>query len=160
MNTHKYITKNKQTLKLFRFITIFSSRQRDGKTVYSVLGLPVWKVRRMEKENLIKYYLFNIPILRFYYVQKPTAAEVICSRLEKQLQSVGKSVEENVEDNVKKIVEESVEKIVKAQIDGKTFQQLAAVCKQNTEQLQDTDDRIRVYHAELLERLDNLPMKK
>lgn len=149
---NKYVLKNKQVLKLFRFITIFSIKRRDGKTVYSVLGLPVWKVRRMEKENLIKYYLFNIPILRFYYVQKPTAAEVICSRLEKQLQSVGKSVEENVEDNVKKIV--------KAQIDGETFQQLAAVCKQNAEQLQDTDDRIRVYHAELLERLDNLPMKK
>ena len=140
MSTHKYTTKNKQTLKLFRFITIFSIRQRDGKTVYSVLGLPVWKVRRMEKENLIKYYLFNIPILRFYYVQKPTEAEIICSRLEKQLYSVEESV--------------------KAQINGKTFQQLAAVCKQNTEQLQNTDDRIRVYHSELLERLDNLPMKK
>ena len=74
--------KQKNVLKLFGFLPIWSSKKRDGKTTYYLLGIPFWKRRQIEKSNLIKYYLFNIPILRKYR-QIVTEADVLFAQQRK-----------------------------------------------------------------------------
>ena len=134
---NKYVLKNKQVLKLFRFITVFSIKRRGGKTSYYLFGLPIWKVRYIDNENLIKYYLFNIPILRFYYVSTPSATDIIMSKQAEIAATQQKLTE------IPKIIDNLYLQFTK-----------------NAEQLQNIEDRIKVYHAETLERFDNLPKKE
>lgn len=166
---NKYVLKNKQVLKLFRFITIFSIKRRGGKTAYYLFGLPIWKVRRMDNENLIKYYLFNIPILRFYYVSTPSATDIMLSKL-LEIETTQQILADKINlcsNNLfsvknelpllenKLLLAEKINSDELQQIDNLHLQFL-----QHAEQLQDMEDRIKVYHAETLERFDNLPKKE
>ena len=57
------ITKKESSIKLFNFIPIATFKQRGGKKVWKILGLPVWKKRTADNKN-IKYYLFGLPIIK------------------------------------------------------------------------------------------------
>lgn len=61
----KPILKQKNTFKLFNVLPILSCKNRGGKYVYCFLGIPFWKVRKMENKRITKYYLFGIPLGSF-----------------------------------------------------------------------------------------------
>lgn len=163
-NEQKSLNKSEHSLKLFGFITLFSVKQRNGKAVYSVLGLPVWKVRRMENDNMIKYYLFGIPLLRSYYPSVPVTEKILRQQAKiETAQQTSAAERKKINDRLLSLEKElqSSQKLFTDRYSELTNQQklLFADCRRNTEQLENTDDRVRVYHAELLERLDNLPKK-
>lgn len=58
------VVKQKNTLKLFNILPIWSCKKRGGKYVYYLFGIPFWKVRRIEDSRICKYYLFDIPLCR------------------------------------------------------------------------------------------------
>lgn len=51
-------------VKLFGFLPIFSIKQKRGKTVYKLCGIPVYKIRRMANNITTKYYFCGIPLLK------------------------------------------------------------------------------------------------
>ncbi len=201
-NQNKSVAKDKQTLKLFGFIPLLSIKRRGGKTAYYFLGMPIWKIRRMENEKLIKCYLFNFPILRFYYTPKQSAAEIMFeqlqselqnivlkhNKLQDELQSTGDKIEQT-QQNIMNAVKLNEDKIIQTRqnlIDevklsvtsaekaqqtitdtitealrqlNENYNQSARQIRNNAEQMQNIEDRVRVYHAEVLERLDSLPVK-
>lgn len=55
------LTKKVSTVKLFN-LPVATFKQRGGKKVWKLLGLPVWKRRTADNKN-IKYYLFGIHIM-------------------------------------------------------------------------------------------------
>ena len=55
---------NKMKVKLFGFLPIFSYKQKGGRTQYNVLGLPFFKIRRMENGITTKYYILGIPVMK------------------------------------------------------------------------------------------------
>ena len=165
-NKNKSAAKDKSMLKSFCFVPSLIVKRHGGRTVYYFLGLPIWKIRRMEGRNLIKYYLFNIPILRFYYAAVPSATEVILKRLQdiamaqqnliNELQSTRNELEQT-QQNLNGEIKAAAATAGETQ--EKTLRQLNDNHNLNTRQIQNLEDRIRVYHAEVLERLDNLPLK-
>ena len=163
-NEQKSLNKSKHSLKLFGFITLFSVKQRNGKAVYYVLGLPVWKIRRMENDNMIKYYLFGIPLLRSYYPSIPVTEKILKQQTKIETAQQTSAAEfKKINDRLLNLEKElqSSQKLFTDKYSELTDKQkqLFADCHRNTEQVQNNDDRLRVYHAELLERLDNLPKK-
>lgn len=59
----KTYTKN-ISYKILGFIPLYAAKFYNGRFVYKILGLPVWKVRHMENNITTKYYLFGIPLLK------------------------------------------------------------------------------------------------
>ena len=114
----------KQVLKLFKYISLFSIKKRGGRTTFYLLRFPIWKIRRMENENLIKYYFLNIPLFRLYKAHRPTKQEAQLAELAEQIRSQNQQLADHYSALVEKI-----------------------------------EDRMKVHHAELLERIDNLPYR-
>ena len=56
--------KSVHTYKLFNFIPLLTVKQRGGSKVYKILGLPIWKVRKMADNLTAKYYFCGIPLLK------------------------------------------------------------------------------------------------
>lgn len=48
--------------KLFNFITFFIYKKRGGNQVWKIFGLPIWRIRKIAVNNIIKYYLLGLPI--------------------------------------------------------------------------------------------------
>ncbi|MBR1825780.1 MAG: glycosyltransferase [Alphaproteobacteria bacterium] len=61
---NKHVSKRIISYKLFNFIPLLTYKQRGGRQVWKILGLPVWKVRKMADNTTTKYYLFGIPLLK------------------------------------------------------------------------------------------------
>ena len=55
---------NKMKVKLFGFLPIFSYKQKGGRSVYKILGLPFFKIKRMENGITTKYYILGIPVMK------------------------------------------------------------------------------------------------
>lgn len=49
---------------LFGFLPLFTYKHRGGKEVWKILGIPIWKVRKMENSMVKKYYFLNLLILK------------------------------------------------------------------------------------------------
>lgn len=56
LETKKYL--------LFKFLPIFSQAKFAHKKTYSILGIPFWKIKSKKNCSSVKYYLFNIPLLK------------------------------------------------------------------------------------------------
>lgn len=55
---------NKMKCKLFGFIPLYGYKHVGGRKVWKVLGLPVFKIRKMSNGITTKYYIFNIPVMK------------------------------------------------------------------------------------------------
>lgn len=144
-------------LKFLRFITLFSIKQCGGKTICSLFGVPVWKIRHMESGNLTKYYLLGIPLFRLYHT--PQKYDDIMPDI-KRLQQAHNDELELLEDLKRQAVknQNNTQKQL-ANIDEKIVAYHTEDQNNTKKQLTDIDERMMVYHAELLERADNLPHK-
>lgn len=56
--------KHSRTIKLFFFLPIYGWKQRGGRKVWKILGIPVFKIRKMANGITTKYYLFGIPVMK------------------------------------------------------------------------------------------------
>lgn len=56
INNMKYI--------LFGFIPLYGHKHIGGREVWKVLGLPIFKIRKMSNGITTKYYMFNIPVMK------------------------------------------------------------------------------------------------
>ena len=54
----------KISVKLFNFIPLFKYKQIGGRKVYKILGLPIFKMRKMANGITTKYYFLGIPVLK------------------------------------------------------------------------------------------------
>lgn len=54
----------KISVKLFNFIPLFKYKQIGGRKVYKILGLPIFKIRKMANGITTKCYFLGIPILK------------------------------------------------------------------------------------------------
>ncbi len=68
-NYHKKLLKKTQpqsliSYKLFNFIPLFTYKKRAGRKTYKILGLPVWKIRKMANNITTKCYFCGIPLLK------------------------------------------------------------------------------------------------
>lgn len=135
------VQKQKTTLKLFGFIPLFSLKKRGGKTTYYLFGLPFWKVRHIENTDQTKYYFFFIPLLRLHKTSEAEPTEIIQQNLDSLTQSANQQFS-SLDECLRYLSE-----------------QISGLQQQIPNTRQDVEDRIRVSHAELLERLDNLPHK-
>lgn len=54
----------KISVKLFNFIPLFKYKQIGGRKVYKILGLPIFKIRKMANGITTKYYILGIPVLK------------------------------------------------------------------------------------------------
>ncbi len=52
------------TIKLFGFIPIYQFVQCEGRKVYKILSLPIFKIRHFENRITTKYYLLGIPFIK------------------------------------------------------------------------------------------------
>ena len=55
---------NKMKCKLFGFIPLYGYKHIGGREVWKVLGLPIFKIRKMANGITTKYYIFNIPVMK------------------------------------------------------------------------------------------------
>ncbi|MBR3677061.1 MAG: hypothetical protein IKN71_08020 [Alphaproteobacteria bacterium] len=157
--------KQKQVLKLFKYIPLFSIKKRGGKTAFYLLGLPIWKIRRMENENLIKYYFLNIPLFRLYKTFQPDATDIMLQEINKFSAEFKKQITEQ-----KNILLKYNKRFDKQEAKLAKLNKLTELSEQITEQnrqltdcysnlTEKVEDRMKVHHAEILERIDNLPRK-
>ena len=51
-------------IRLFSFLPIYTRLIINGRTVYKILGLSVFKIRKFQNGITTKYYLFNVPIVK------------------------------------------------------------------------------------------------
>ncbi|MBR1826033.1 MAG: hypothetical protein IJ770_05555 [Alphaproteobacteria bacterium] len=100
MSSTSELQKQKNTLKLFGFIPLWSCKKRGGKYTYSLLGIPFWKVRKIENCRVVKYYLFNIPILRAYN-QINTPTELLARQQQQYVKQFEKQMSEHFEKSAK-----------------------------------------------------------
>lgn len=56
INNMKYV--------LFGFIPLYGHKHIGGREVWKVLGLPIFKIRKMSNGITTKYYMFNIPVMK------------------------------------------------------------------------------------------------
>ena len=63
-NSDAGLEKQKTSYILFNFIPFFARKQRGGNTLWTFLGLRVWRVRKFENNLMTKYYLFGIPFIK------------------------------------------------------------------------------------------------
>ena len=54
----------KISVKLFNFIPLFKYKQIGGRKVYKILGLPIFKIRKIANGITTKYYFLGIPVLK------------------------------------------------------------------------------------------------
>ena len=62
-NSNTY-SNNILKIKLFNFIPLFKYKQIGGRKVYKILGLPIFKMRKMANGITTKYYFLGIPVLK------------------------------------------------------------------------------------------------
>ena len=48
----------------FLGIPVVKSKHVGGRKVWKVLGLPIFKIRKMSNGITTKYYIFNIPVMK------------------------------------------------------------------------------------------------
>ena len=59
------LVKRSQTYKLLFFLTLGGWKEKGGKKVWNILGIPMLKRRKIAKDGSIKYYLFGfLPIIK------------------------------------------------------------------------------------------------
>jgi len=58
------IEKKSRSIKLFFLLPLYSCKCRGGKTVWSILGLPIFKKRKMENGITTKYYILGLPVMK------------------------------------------------------------------------------------------------
>ena len=59
------LVKRSQTYKLLFFLTLGGWKEKGGKKVWNILGMPMLKRRKIAKDGSIKYYLFGfLPIIK------------------------------------------------------------------------------------------------
>lgn len=63
-SVQRKVNEYKISYKLFNFIPLLAIKSKGGRKVYKALGVPVWKIRKMENNITTKYYLFGIPLLK------------------------------------------------------------------------------------------------
>ncbi len=93
--------KQKNVLKLFGLIPLWCCKKRGGKYTYSLLGIPIWKIRKMENSRIAKYYLFNIPILKAYN-QINTPLEILAHQ-QQYIQRFEKELSEQLEQSTRQL---------------------------------------------------------
>lgn len=54
----------KKSFKLFNFLPLCAYNKQNGRQVWRIFGIPVWKIRKMENKITSKYYLFGIPVMK------------------------------------------------------------------------------------------------
>ena len=58
------VEKHSKTIKLFCLIPIYGWKQRGGRKVWKILGLPVFKIRKMSNGITTKYYILGLPVMK------------------------------------------------------------------------------------------------
>lgn len=58
------ISTEKRKYTILGFIPLYSYKQIGGRKVWKILGLPIFKIRKINNTNIQKYYIFNCPILK------------------------------------------------------------------------------------------------
>lgn len=61
---HNVVEKHSREIKLFCILPLYGWNKRGGKKVWKILGLPVFKIRKMANGITTKYYVLNIPVLK------------------------------------------------------------------------------------------------
>ena len=49
---------------LFHFIPFYTYKRRGGNQVWKILGIPIWRIRKMENTHTVKCYLFGLPFIK------------------------------------------------------------------------------------------------
>lgn len=58
------VEKHSKTIKLFCLIPIYGWKQRGGRKVWKILGLPIFKIRKMSNGITTKYYILGLPVMK------------------------------------------------------------------------------------------------
>lgn len=58
------VEKHSKIIKLFCLIPIYGWKQRGGRKVWKILGLPIFKIRKMSNGITTKYYILGLPVMK------------------------------------------------------------------------------------------------
>ena len=104
-NSKKDTAPQNDTLKIFKIITLWSKITRKNQCIYSILGIPVWKIIRAENQKTVKYYFMNIPVAGLQRQEPPSLAD----ELQKQIQTLEQNLNRKIQDELTAIYDKSAE---------------------------------------------------